>query len=178
MKDKKPPFQVIDGGKSPVTNKRTGLPNGGGGGPRNEYGLTRKEEAYARLMATDSTTSTEAYRQVYDVGASTKIETVHQMAFKVGNREKVRKRIAMLRQQGQARSLHDPGSTRTFIIERLWEEAKNMQNRTSDRLKAIELLGKLEHVGAFRERSEVLTRQLNTPEEIKARIEELLGKAG
>ena len=51
-----------------------------------------------------------------------------------------------------------------------------MSNRASERLKAIELLGKLGDVGAFVERSEVTT-ELRTSDEIKKRIEELLEAA-
>ena len=60
-----------------------------------------------------------------------------------------------------------------FVVEKLWDEASNMQNRASDRLRALELLGKLKDVAAFTKRREVVGNDLSL-EAIEKRIAELI----
>ena len=148
-------------------------PNGGGGGPRNQYGLTIKEEAFTRHVAAGESQS-EAYRQAYST-ENLKPETIWREAHVTAKRPWVRERVDMLRDAVDAEALNDVSRIRSFIVERLWDEATDMTNRASERLKAIELLGKLGHVGAFVERAEVHSNL--SPEAIKSRIEEILRKS-
>ena len=151
---------------------RTDLrPNGGGGGPRNQYGLTIREENFARHVAAGETQS-EAYRQAYRT-ENMKPGTIWREAHVTAKRPWVRDRIDGLREAVDAEAIHDAVRIRSFIVERLWNEAGDMTNRASERLKALELLGKLGHVGAFIERTEVSNL---SPEAIKSRIQELLLK--
>jgi hypothetical protein len=146
--------------------------SGGGGGPRNQYGLTFREEAFARYVAGGQTLS-EAYRSAYTT-ANMKPETICGEAHLIGKRPWVRERIDGLREALDADALNDAVSIRLFIVEQLWNEAVTMTSRASERLKALELLGKLNHVQAFVKRVEV---QLDhNPEAIESRIQEILFK--
>ena len=88
----------------------------------------------------------------------------------------MRTRIDGLIGEGKASALHDASRAREFILTQLQAMAVKETARDGDRLKAIELIGKLSHVGAFVERSEVLTGKAETAEQIQARIEELLSR--
>ena len=97
-----------------------------------------------------------------------------QPPYETAKRPIVRARITALMDIMESEALHDAVRANAFIVERLWAEASDMSNRASERLRAIELLGKLSHVGSFVERSEVVTPDLRTSDEIKQRINELL----
>lgn len=148
--------------------------NGGRGGPTNEYGLTAKEEAFCQRVALGDS-YTDAYRHAYDTSRMTQ-GTVWNRAWDVGHRGKVELRIRMLTEQVAETERTRGLRAKAFIEERLWEEATKEGSKPADRMKALELLGKLEHVAAFKERSEVTT-DVATPEQIKARIEELVRKS-
>lgn len=66
--------------------------------PKTETGLTEKQEAFARFVACDGMTHTDAYRNAYDVGPHTKPETVHWEAWEVSAHPKVSQRIRQLRE--------------------------------------------------------------------------------
>jgi hypothetical protein len=149
--------------------------NGGRGGPTNEYGLTSKEESFCQHVSLGKS-NTEAYRFAYDA-EKMNAGTAWQRAFTVAHRPLVIARVRDLTNEVAITERSRAIRAKTFIEERLWIEATKEDVKPSDRLKALELLGKLEHVGAFRERSEVLTGEASTPEDIKSRIEELVRKA-
>jgi len=180
---KKPSFTVIEGGIS-IDNKNNHIrtekdhPNKGNAGKgkiRNEYGCTEKEEAFCQLLAVGDKPMVECYKAVYDV-KTTNMNSLYRMANTVWSRDHVKSRVKELKGDIKKDARLDAVQTMNFIIDRLWIEAKDSANRASERLKAIELLGKLEHIGAFRERSEVITKEASTPDAIKARIEELMQK--
>lgn len=61
--------------------------------------LSPKEDKFSRLVA-EGMTPTEAYRETYTVGPTTKAETVHQSASRIHRRPHVYARIAELRAIG------------------------------------------------------------------------------
>lgn len=154
-----------------VELKRT---NGGRGGPLNEHGLTKREEDFCQLVA-QGKSYTDAYKGAYD--ASNMIpSTTWCRAWTVAHRPRVEERIRFLTEEIATNEKTRGTRAKAFIEEALWAEATKEGSKPTDRLKALELLGKMDHVGAFKERSEVVT-EASTPEEVKARIAELL-KAG
>tara|TARA_R110002126_G_scaffold67666_1_gene171282 strand:- start:229 stop:801 length:573 start_codon:yes stop_codon:yes gene_type:complete len=180
----KPAFTVIEGGIS-IDTKHNHIRtekdhpnkgNAGSGKTRNEYGCTEKEEKFSQLLAVGDKPMVECYKEVYDV-KTTNMNSMYRMANTVWSRDHVKSRVKELKGVVKKDARLDAVQTMNFIIDRLWIEAKDSANRASERLKAIELLGKLEHIGAFRERSEIITQEASTPDAIKARIEELLHKA-
>ena len=154
------------------------LPNGrrsgGGGGPKNEHGLTVRQEAFVRQVL-DGLNYSDAYRQSYNAEAM-KPSTVWREAYEIANRPQVKARLDALVKARDDRALFDSARARAFIREQLWTESCNLQNRASDRLRALELLGKLSEVGAFAKRTEVVGNDLSA-EAIERRIAELLNSA-
>lgn len=148
--------------------------SGGRGGPLNAHGLTLREENFANRVSLGDNYS-EAYRKSYDA-SNMQAGTVWKRAFEVAHRPNVQERIKGLTEEVADTERSRGIRAKAFIEERLWIEASSDGSKASDRLKALELLGKLDHVGAFKERTEVTDAA--TPEDIKARIEELVKKAG
>lgn len=148
--------------------------NGGRGGPCNEWGLTKREEDFCQRVAL-GTSYSDAYRAAYDA-SNMDNSTVWNRAWSVAHRSRVEARVKTLTEEVSETEKIRGLRAKAFIEERLWTEALSEKSKPGERLKALELLGKLEHVAAFKERTEV-TDGAATPEEIKSRIEELLAKA-
>ena len=143
---------------------------------KNRDGLTAKQEAFAQAVANGSTLS-DAYRSAYDCGESS-MATVNNSAHGLAKRPHIAARInEITAQKREARSL-DSAAMLSFIRERLLLEAQNTQSKPADRLKALELMGKLSDVGAFRER--IVEEQVDTKSalelerEIKRKLEKIL----
>ncbi len=152
----------------------------GRGGPLNEHGLSAKEELFAQSVGGGSTKS-DAYRKAYTTSGLNATGIWHG-GYTVARRPAVAARIAQLTGERNvsdaAALLHDSARAKSYIVERLWIESSDSTNKPAERLKALELLGKLEHVAAFRERTETVTIDARSPVEIQARIAELLKQAG
>ena len=87
----------------------------------------------------------------------------------------------MLLRDRQAKTSLDAARIRQHVIERLHAESTDPDNPPAARVRALELLGKLDVVGAFRER--VATEpdapaQADLAATLEARLKALLAKAG
>jgi hypothetical protein len=86
-------------------------------------------------------------------------------------RDTVKTRVNMLVRERSRESTHDAARIKAKVIERLQLEAEDKKNPASVRVRALELLGKLTDVAAFRER--VITEEPeNTAESLTAQLEE------
>lgn len=155
----KPPFGT-KGVRHSNPNPRKGLvPN---------VGLTQNQEKFAQLVVNQGLSYTEAYRQSYAT-ANMKPSTIMNCACKLAAHPMVRGRMVALQAEKDRRKPQDAAETRAYIAERLRQEADNAE-RASDRLRALELMGKLDGVGAFKERQEVELKQDRTPEQVAAEL--------
>ena len=145
---------------------------------RNEHGLTAKQEAFAQ-EASKGCTLAEAYRAAY-AAENMKSSTIHKQAHEMMNHPNVAARVKRLVEERNRNSSHDAARIRQTVIDGLLREASNPKNPPASRIRAMELLGKLDTVGAFRER--VITEDVaaNTSE-IQQQLEDKLAallKAG
>lgn len=143
---------------------------------KNRDGLTAKQEAFAQAVANGLSLS-DAYRAAYDCAGSS-VATVNTRGHELAKRSEIAGRIEeLVAQKREARSL-DSAAMLSFIRERLLLEAQNTHSKPADRLKALELMGKLSDVGAFRER--IVEEQVDTKSalelerEIKRKLEKIL----
>lgn len=146
--------------------------NGGRGGTLNRYGLTDREERYC-LAQVKGMNKTASYRAAYNTDNMSPV-TVNRRAIDVACRPKVKARLAMLMEASEASASHDAERARLFIQERLYEEACNDKNKPMERLKAIELLGKLTDIGAFTERQAISTTNMDSIDAVKEKIAALI----
>jgi len=149
------------------------------GKTKNEYGLTNKQEKFARHVANGETLAA-AYRASYDAENMLPATIWNQASILMANRA-VSARVDMLAQAKAKDALHDATRIRLLVIERLQQESQDMQSPPAARIRALELLGKLTDVAAFRER--VVNEDTSNKDSddiaamLEAKINELL-KAG
>jgi hypothetical protein len=116
--------------------------------------LTRKQRAFAEAVALGET-KTGAYRQSYDTQASGAVQAVE--AQRLVNNPKVALQIEAFRLAAEAKRYATPAALRNLVIERLTATAIDDDIAPAQRLRALELLGKVTEVAAFTERREVVT---------------------
>jgi hypothetical protein len=150
------------------------------GSGKDANGLTAKQEAFCQGVGARGETLAAAYRAAYDASGMTPAN-VHNEAYKLMLRPEIASRVNALVREKQAKTSHDAARIRSHVIERLHSESINPDNPPAARVRALELLGKLDVVGAFRERVEAETKQA-APDDIaatlEARLKALLAKAG
>jgi len=116
--------------------------------------LTRKQRAFAEAVALGET-KTGAYRQSYDTQASGAVQAVE--AQRLVNNPKVALQIEAFKLAAEAKRYATPAALRNLVIERLTATAIDDDIAPAQRLRALELLGKVTEVAAFTERREVVT---------------------
>jgi hypothetical protein len=136
---------------------------------KNEYGLTVKQEAFCQAVAVGNTLSA-SYRAAYNA-ENMSPETVFSHASRMMARDTVKARVNMLVRERSRETTHDSARIKAKVIERLQLEAEDKKNPASVRVRALELLGKLTDVAAFRER--VITEEPeSSTESLTAQLEE------
>lgn len=116
----------------------------------NEWGLTEKMEAYARGVANGETLA-DAYRKAY-VADNMSTATVYTEASKLMDHPAVAARVRMLMEE-RAKRTHaiDAMRVRRHVFDRLMMESVDDESPPAARIRALELLGKVDVVGMFRE---------------------------
>lgn len=142
-------------------------------------GLTAKQEAFAEQVASGATLAA-SYRAAYDAG-SMSAAAIHTEASKLMCHPGIAQRVNVLVRDRQAKTSLDAARIRQHVIERLHAESIDPDSSPAARVRALELLGKLDVVGAFRER--VATEpdapaQADLAATLEARLRALLAKAG
>lgn len=134
--------------------------------------LTAKQEAFAQLVGKGLTKS-EAYRSVYDVKTS-KPEHIHCEASKLASHPNVSQRIREIETAIADSMIKDSVAIRRHVITGLFAESKNHSDgNPSSRLKALELLGRLDIVDCFTRKSETAEQQ-RSADDVEAELRKLL----
>ena len=143
-------------------------------------GLTAKQEAFCQGVGSRGETLAAAYRAAYDAEGMSP-PAVHVAACRLMDNAAVVLRVNALVAAKQAKTSHDAARIRAHVIERLHAESTDPDNPPAARVRALELLGKLDVVGAFRERvateaAEAAPADLAAT--LEARLRAVLGKTG
>lgn len=116
--------------------------------------LTAKQRAFAEGVALGKT-GAQAYRDSYDTQG--KAITQGQEAARLKADPKIAAQIKAIALANEARKYATPAALRSLVIERLTAHAIDEDIQPAQRLKALELLGKVTEVAAFTERREIIT---------------------
>ena len=146
---------------------------------KDQNGLTAKQEAFCQGVGTRGETLAAAYRVAYDASNMT-AASIYAEASRLMANPLIASRVNALVQQKQMSVSLDATRIRQHVIERLQAESSNPENPSSTRVRALELLGKLNTVDLFRERSVVETEHApasDLAQTLQARLQALLGKA-
>ena len=138
--------------------------------------LTAKQLEFAQLIA-DGYTKADAFRKAYDVGVDTKDKSIHEMASKTFNNIKVMRRIKAIQNQRAEDQRMLAVKRSEFIMKQLEKEAMDLDNNSSSRIRALELMGKSAEVGLFVDKREMKSENINmTAEELQNQLKEKLQK--
>jgi hypothetical protein len=119
-----------------------------------EKKLTAKQRKFAEALAMGETKA-GAYRAAYDTNTA----PIHQghAGHRLAQNPKIAAQVDALVLANEARKHATPAALRALVIERLTAHAIDEDIKPAQRLRALELLGKVTEVAAFTERREVVT---------------------
>ena len=115
--------------------------------------LTHKQREFAREIAMGETKA-GAYRKAYD--SSGKGTTESQEGQKLTKNPMISRQIEAFKLAIEAQKYASPLALRSLVIERLTAAAIDDNIKPAQRLRALELLGKVTEVAAFTERREII----------------------
>ena len=130
-----------------------------------EKQLTHKQKTFAKQVALGKN-KTEAYRIAYDTEGKPSTQSVN--AHKVASNDKVKLMIEAYSRAFEAREYRKPERLRELVIHQLTEMALDPDVKDAQRIKSLELLGKVSEVGAFTERKE--TKIIHESSKIKEKL--------
>lgn len=145
-------------------------------GAEKMFGLTAKQNGFAQAVAKGATQS-DAYRMNYDV-SNMKPPAIWSAASELMDNPKVAARVKHLLEQQEERMLRDAVRIRRHVMENLLRESNDFEKENgasaSTRLRALELLGKVDFVRLFSQKGNEEERQDRKPEEIEAELRDKL----
>jgi hypothetical protein len=169
--DEKPDLTLIDGGKTadhlPVKVEHRG-------GDQIGDKLTSKMHGFINSILKDGMNQSDAYRANYSVNRMSD-NSIWNAACKLFALPKVSQRIEAGRKAQETAAVHSGASLRSDLIKRL-EQMTRKADTDANRLRAMEILGKTEHVSLFLDRSTDVVAAL-TPDQVQAELEAKLKEA-
>jgi len=133
--------------------------------------LSPRERQFVQRMA-EGAGKREAFIEAFEPGGNSR--TVSTAAWKVAKRPEVQQALAQEKAVQRLRYSQNPLQIREFVVDSLQHEARTAQ-KPGDRLRALELLGKLADVSAFETRT-VITHQSGS--DTTAKLKEKLARLG
>lgn len=134
-------------------------------GSTNKRELTHKQKTFAKQVALGKTKA-EAYRIAYDTNA--KPPVVATEAQRLTNNPNISLLIDAYKASFEAREYRKPERLRELVIHQLTITALDPEVKDAQRIKCLELLGKVSEVGAFTERKE--TKVIHESAKIKEKL--------
>ena len=127
--------------------------------------ITPKQHEFARLVAEEHLTSSDAYRRAYKPNILAKNKSVHEMACRVMTNIKVQSMIRSIQHERAEENRTRAIRREEYVLKKLTEEVEH-GDKASSRIRALELLGKT--VAMFSDKEELNTKKIErSPDEIK-----------
>jgi len=127
--------------------------------------LTGKQKTFAKKVA-DGIPKAQAYRESYDSKGKPTTQAVE--GSKLASNPKIATMIEAFKVANEAREYLLPEQMRTLAIQKLVEITTTEDEKTANKLKAIELIGKLHEVSLFNETKTHL--HLHSSTDLKAKL--------
>jgi hypothetical protein len=134
--------------------------------------LTKKQKDFARKVA-EGKPKAQAYRETYNT--TTNKQSQAEQASRLASNPKVSAMIEAFTLANEAREYLIPAQIRTMAIQNLVSIAINEEEKTSNKLKALELIGKMSEVSLFAETKTHV--HLHSSDDIKTQLLEGLRQA-
>ena len=136
--------------------------------------ITAKQYEFARLVAEEHLTSSDAYRKAYKPNILAKNKSVHEMACRVMTNIKVQSMIRSIQHKRAEENRTRAIRREEYVLKKLTEEVEH-GDKASSRIRALELLGKT--VAMFSDKEELNTKKIEkSPDEIKENLKLKLQK--
>ena len=103
--------------------------------------ITAKQYEFARLVAEEHLTSSDAYRIAYRPTIFVKNKSIHEMACRVMTNIKVQSMIRSIQQERAEENRTRAIRREEYVLKKLTEEVEHC-DKASSRIRALELLGK------------------------------------
>lgn len=140
---------------------------------KDSNGLTERQEGFAQCVAKGMSLS-KAYEQNYDT-TNAKQATVWSSASKLMDHPAVAARVKHLLEVRREKSFAlDAMRTRQHVFERLMQESVDDDNPPAARIKALELLGRIDVVSMFKEQKGPALPETSDPIELEAKLRTML----
>ena len=138
--------------------------------------ITAKQYEFARLVAEEHLTTSDAYRKAYRPTIFVKNKSIHEMACRVTTNIKVQSMIRSIQHERAEENRTRAIRREEYVLKKLTEEVEHC-DKASSRIRALELLGKT--VSMFSDKVELDTiKYERTSEEItedlKLKLQKLL----
>ena len=164
--DKKPKLKLVSNNKKEIKITK-----------QKEQPITAKQSEFARLVAEEGKTASDAYRTVYDVSPNTLDKTIWSMASALMANHKVSMRIKDIHRTIEENKLTRTLRREEYVLKKLTDEVEQ-GDQASNRLKALHLLGQT--VNMFSNKLEVETKTVDRDsqsieQELKDKLQKLLG---
>jgi hypothetical protein len=124
-----------------------------GAGNAKKTTLTAKQQKFAQALAMGETKA-GAYRAAYDTHSKPAIQSLEGQ--RLAAHPSISLQVDALRLAAEAREYATPPALRALVLERLTAHAIDPDIKPAQRLRALELLGKVTEVAAFTERRELI----------------------
>lgn len=152
--------QITEGLKhAPIEHILVGVHNA------DKVNLTKKQKDFARKVA-EGKPKAKAYREAYDSQA--KPQSQAEQANRLAKNPKIATMIEAFKVANEAREYLIPAQIRTMAIQNLVSIAVSEGEKTSNKLKALELIGKMSEVSLFNETKTHL--HLHSSADIKGKL--------
>jgi len=128
--------------------------------------LTNKQREFARKVALGTMSKRQAYRETYNVGYEPSLD---KDPYKLAKHPSVVREIEAYKLAIEAEKQREPAQLKALLVQQLVQHSLDTEFPPAQRIKALELIGKLYEVGAFVELKEttVITKK---SEDIKAQL--------
>ena len=138
--------------------------------------ITAKQHEFARLVAEEHLTSSDAYRRAYKPNILAKNKSVHEMACRVMTNIKVQSMIRSIQHERAEENRTRAIRREEYVLKKLTEEVEH-GDKASSRIRALELLGKT--VAMFSDKVELDTKKNQrtseeVTEDLKLKLQKLL----
>ena len=161
--DKKPKLKIVGGTQKDFKETK-----------KKDQPITAKQLEFARCIAEENMTSSQAYREAYKPSATATDKSIHEMACRVLANIKVQSRIKAIQRRMNEDKLTRAIRREEYVLKKLTEEVEQ-GDQASNRIKALSLLG--QSVNMFGNKLEVETKQADkTSEEITEELKDKLSK--
>jgi len=131
--------------------------------------LTPKQLHFARCVASGMSQA-QSYREAYNVGETTKSETIHEAASRLMRKAEIKARVEYLIGQRERAVAASAVSDRERVLSKLRHMLDNAEPSDGNKLRAAELLGK--SVGLFKDVVE--TQQSVSSDDLLGELEAMI----